>query len=162
VVFTTALFLSGYAIQQRTLRDLRAAIRPDARPSPKVYLPDGFKVSTTELEDRTVVYLDAGERDPEPSQQETIIDIKPTISGEAEPNVEKLEPDGSQKPQDGPEQQHEQAAEKQKHGAEEDIISEDIALPKPLSRFERRRQIKEEIRRLSQGESPVYYQRRLW
>lgn len=33
---------------------------------------------------------------------------------------------------------------------------------KPISRAERRRLIKEEIRRLSQGEQPVYYQRRLW
>lgn len=33
---------------------------------------------------------------------------------------------------------------------------------KPVSRAERRRLIKEEIRRLAQGEQPVYYQRRLW
>lgn len=33
---------------------------------------------------------------------------------------------------------------------------------KPLSRAERRRRIKQDIRDLSQGEGPVYYQRRLW
>lgn len=33
---------------------------------------------------------------------------------------------------------------------------------KPVSRAERRRLIKEEIFRLSQGDEPVYYQRRLW
>lgn len=33
---------------------------------------------------------------------------------------------------------------------------------KPISRAERRRLIKEEIQRLSQGETPIYYQRRLW
>lgn len=33
---------------------------------------------------------------------------------------------------------------------------------KPISRAERRRRIKQEIRELSQGETPVYYQRRLW
>lgn len=33
---------------------------------------------------------------------------------------------------------------------------------KPISRAERRRLIKEEIMRLSQGDEPVYYQRRLW
>jgi hypothetical protein len=32
----------------------------------------------------------------------------------------------------------------------------------PLSRAERRRRIKAEIQRLSQGDTPVYYQRRLW
>lgn len=33
---------------------------------------------------------------------------------------------------------------------------------KPISRAERRRLIKEDIQRLSQGETPLYYQRRLW
>lgn len=33
---------------------------------------------------------------------------------------------------------------------------------KPISRAERRRRIKEEIMRLSQGEEKGYYQRRLW
>jgi hypothetical protein len=33
---------------------------------------------------------------------------------------------------------------------------------KPVSRAERRRRIKEEIKRLSQGETPLYYQRRLY
>ncbi|KAF4587346.1 hypothetical protein GQ602_004039 [Ophiocordyceps camponoti-floridani] len=32
ILCTLALFLSGYAIQQRTLRDLRAAIRPHESP----------------------------------------------------------------------------------------------------------------------------------
>lgn len=47
----------------------------------------------------------------------------------------------------------------QKHPDPEDKENES---PKPISRAERRRLIKEEIRRLSQGEAPVYYQRRLW
>lgn len=33
---------------------------------------------------------------------------------------------------------------------------------KPLSRVERRKRIKAEIQRLSKGEAPVYYQRRLY
>jgi len=33
---------------------------------------------------------------------------------------------------------------------------------KPMSRAERRRRIKEEIMKLSQGEERGYYQRRLW
>lgn len=33
---------------------------------------------------------------------------------------------------------------------------------KPLSRVERRQRIKAEIQRLSKGDAPVYYQRRLW
>lgn len=42
------------------------------------------------------------------------------------------------------------------------VPNPDDANQKPISRAERRRLIKEEIARLSQGEQPVYYQRRLW
>jgi hypothetical protein len=58
--FTTALFLSGYAIQARTLRDLRAAIRPQARTAaPRIALPDRFRETTAELADGTVVVLES-------------------------------------------------------------------------------------------------------
>ena len=33
---------------------------------------------------------------------------------------------------------------------------------RPISRAERRRRIKAEIQRLAQGDTPIYYQRRLW
>ena len=33
---------------------------------------------------------------------------------------------------------------------------------KPVSRAERRRRIKEELRVMTEGNTPVYYQRRLW
>ncbi|TWU71900.1 hypothetical protein ED733_001800 [Metarhizium rileyi] len=56
LLFTLALFLSGYALQQRTLQDLRVAIRPGhIRPSPKAHLPNYFKRETVELQDGTVV-----------------------------------------------------------------------------------------------------------
>jgi hypothetical protein len=63
--FTLALFLSGYALQQRTLRHLREAIKPKPKPapSPLIFLPDRFKDAdrfskdTTELEDGTVVVI---------------------------------------------------------------------------------------------------------
>ncbi|KAM7192385.1 hypothetical protein V8F33_008398 [Rhypophila sp. PSN 637] len=58
IFFTTALFLSGYAIQQRTLRDLRAAIRAPPQPEPKIFLPDRFKTSTTELADGTIIEVE--------------------------------------------------------------------------------------------------------
>ncbi|GKT96266.1 hypothetical protein Ct61P_14116 [Colletotrichum tofieldiae] len=38
----------------------------------------------------------------------------------------------------------------------------DASNQKPISRAERRRLIKEELRRLAEGEEKVYYQRRLW
>lgn len=57
---TTALFLSGYVIQQRTVGHLRAAIRPN--PSPHIYIPDRFRQDTTELADGTIVVLDEYDR----------------------------------------------------------------------------------------------------
>ncbi|KAK7734745.1 hypothetical protein SLS53_007851 [Cytospora paraplurivora] len=56
ISFTTALFLSGYVIQQRTVRNLRAAIKPNT--SPQVYIPDEFRTDTSELADGTLVVLD--------------------------------------------------------------------------------------------------------
>ncbi|KAG6082244.1 hypothetical protein E4U31_001783 [Claviceps sp. LM219 group G6] len=56
VTICVALFLSGYTLQQRTLQDLRVAIRPDhTRPSPKAHLPGYFKRQTTTLDDGTVI-----------------------------------------------------------------------------------------------------------
>ncbi|UNI13666.1 hypothetical protein JDV02_000388 [Purpureocillium takamizusanense] len=73
ILCTLALFLSGYAIQQRTLRDLRAAIRPrETRPSPKAHLPDRFRTSTTELGDGTVVLLES-DADKEAKEVERLV-----------------------------------------------------------------------------------------
>lgn len=44
-LFTSALFLSGYVLQQQTVRDLRAAIKPKpAPPVARLYLPTQFAV----------------------------------------------------------------------------------------------------------------------
>ncbi|KAI1212776.1 uncharacterized protein F4807DRAFT_457574 [Annulohypoxylon truncatum] len=155
VLCTAALFLSGYVIQQRTLRDLRSAIKinREPRPSPKIYLPDRFKKSTTELEDGTVVDLDdprlGSRRRKNTVEEDDIIIVRPTF------------------PDEKSEQQKPVKAEQNNaHGAgveTPDIEDEAMKTPqKPISRAERRRQIKEEIRRLSEGTERVYYQRRLW
>ncbi|KAK0628613.1 hypothetical protein B0T17DRAFT_523226 [Bombardia bombarda] len=92
-IFTTALFLSGYAIQQRTLRDLRQAIKPSPRPDTQIFLPDRFKKSTTELKDGTVVIVpdDADDKyggggiggmQRQREQQNTVIEIRPTLPQE--------------------------------------------------------------------------------
>ena len=42
-LFTGALFLSGYVLQQQTVRDLRAAIKPEPTPpAARLYLPTQF------------------------------------------------------------------------------------------------------------------------
>ncbi|KAK4162444.1 hypothetical protein QBC43DRAFT_321383 [Cladorrhinum sp. PSN259] len=92
--FTLALFLSGYAIQQRTLREIRAAIKAPPKPSPKIFLPDRFKQSTTELEDGTIIIVD--DPDYESSRPPTMhvdVEVKPT-----EPESDKSE---AQQEQDG-------------------------------------------------------------
>ncbi|RYP90303.1 hypothetical protein DL770_003599 [Monosporascus sp. CRB-9-2] len=166
VLFTGALFLSGYVVQQKTLNKLRAAVSQQMapRPSPKInfYLPDRFQHSTTELEDGSVVGVSPdpdldlddvlnggkGERD----KGGVVVEVRPTTMREdtEEGEGDGGESDGAQKPKP--------AAAAAAAGYDNAVEEEQ----KPLSRAERRRRIKEEIQRLSQGDEPVYYQRRLW
>lgn len=198
-------------IQQRTVRNLRAAIRPDT--SPQIYLPDRFRDDTTELADGTIVMLDEYNRPVRLKSGRISIgkasEVPEEVGGEplgegqeaVEIQVQETLPEAL----DAQEQQKVMATEEsattveevpQAHDAQEDIErqppSEEVVkvqvqpqaspwelrnedLPreepverapeseeKPISRAERRRLIKEEIQRLSQGETPIYYQRRLW
>ncbi|KAF7562730.1 hypothetical protein G7046_g1393 [Stylonectria norvegica] len=164
VLCTLALFLSGYAIQQRTLRELRIAIRPrPSRPSPKVNLPDRFKASTTELEDGTILVLDSETEDYSNDQQQAFIEVKPT-----EPDAESQEQE-----EEPPHQEEEPKKDKSQIVQElQAKIAEQVSgvehpdpaakNQKPISRAERRRLIKEEIKRLSHTDQPMGYQRRLW
>ena len=167
---TAALFLSGYVLQQRTLRDLRAAVKPAPRPSPKIFLPDRFKQSTTELADGTVIALD----DEAAHTGDVTIEVKPTLPDEA--GVRHPNPDGDvdvgtakahtkEQPTKTEKGQSKNSSSNKKDtkgkGSPADDGS-DSPPQKPLSRAERRRRIKEEIMKLSQGEERGYYQRRLW
>jgi hypothetical protein len=117
------------------------------RPSPKIYLPDRFTSDTTELEDGTVVELNTPDIDSllESKNADIIVEVRPsTEDGNA-----------GRKPLLGA--GNDMAARKEKIGNMDEM--ED---GKPISRAERRRRIKAEIQRLSQGDEPVYYQRRLW
>jgi hypothetical protein len=151
VLFTLALFLSGYAIQQRTLRDLRRAIRPDPRPSPKIYLPDRFKKSTTELEDGSIIEIGDedlianDERQRKQQKEEVVIEIRPTVPEDTGAGA-------VQRP----------LAEEKADSRQEIDDKATGGRKEPESRAERRRRIKQEIQELSQGEGPMYYQRRLW
>lgn len=156
ILCTLALFLSGYVIQQRTLRELRIAIKPrSSRPSPKVYLPDRFKASTTELEDGTIVVVET-EAEVETKEQVQVIEVKESVPEE----VQQDEPEEAKKDEpevvEGPQAKVEGSS----WGVEHPDPS--VKSQKPISRAERRRLIKEEIKRLSQADKPMYYQRRLW
>ncbi|KAI5861069.1 hypothetical protein GGS23DRAFT_598947 [Durotheca rogersii] len=179
ILCTAALFLSGYVIQQRTLRDLRAAIRPKRvpRPSPKVYyLPDDSPVAAEQP------IAEA----PRPQGHDDFVVIRPSLPGQR-PRSRDASKSGQLQPVAAPVREEEEEEEEDEVGEREDdvgvadaaagageeqeggggggndgntdgIVSDE----KPISRAERRRRIKEEIRRLSEGMEPVYYQRRLW
>lgn len=176
VFFTTALFLSGYAIQQRTLRDLREAIKP--KPRPKIYLPDRFKKSTMELEDGTIVdiedpvdhgdYVPSWERQRQQQQQQeqqVAIQVPPSVAQAIEGGA-----DDAPARQEIPRPSRDEAGSRGGAAGEDGASSSsswmsgdvDEKTQKPISRAERRRRIKQEIERLSQVESPMPYQRRLW
>jgi hypothetical protein len=171
VLCTAALFLSGYVIQQRTLRDLRQAIKPTPRPSPKLFLPNRFKQTTTELEDGTIVILDDG-GGGSGTKQELVVEVKPSVAEDASNEQQSNPDDNAHLDRDGSavtEQPAKTAKGKTKgKGSKKGNGKDSAADPasespqKPMSRAERRRRIKEEIMRLSQGEERGYYQRRLW
>ncbi|OTB01797.1 hypothetical protein M426DRAFT_323153 [Hypoxylon sp. CI-4A] len=166
VLCTAALFFSGYVIQQRTLHDLRAAIKTnrEPRPSPKIYLPDRFKKATTELEDGTVVDLDdprlGSRRRKGASEEDEIVIIRPTFPDEKK--HKKPKKSEKQKPAVPNEKDNDDVAAAGARGETQDGGERATDEQKPISRAERRRQIKEEIRRLSEAAEPIYYQRRLW
>ncbi|KAL2754019.1 hypothetical protein ACRALDRAFT_209485 [Sodiomyces alcalophilus JCM 7366] len=191
---TTALFLSGYALQQRTFNQLRTAIKQQSsRPSAKPYLPDRFHSTTTELEDGTIIVLELGgdagaladtrtqskklQREQE-EQSGTVIEIKPSVSSDTPMDelVQKVFEEGTASRDEVAEvlrlaQAHaeaEMAAQSERERnlrlqTDRNQLHPDPAAEtqKPLSRAERRKLIKEEIRRLSYDDEPVYYQRRL-
>ncbi|KAK1590922.1 uncharacterized protein LY79DRAFT_553606 [Colletotrichum navitas] len=167
---TAALFLSGYVIQQRTLGQLRQAIKPESRSSPKAsyYVPEHLKAA-----------------DGAGKQDQIIIEVKPTV-----PERQKQQQDKKKAGQKAAGwtsdmwQKITSSSEKEEKGgvSKEDLENMDererniegwkvkdqknpdpeASNQKPISRAERRRLIKEELRRLAEGQEKVYYQRRLW
>ncbi|PTB41580.1 uncharacterized protein TrAFT101_009811 [Trichoderma asperellum] len=180
---TSALFLSGYAIQQRTLRDLRAAIRP--RQSPKAHLPEEFRGALADIEESELIVLETeGQRwsrearsmgpqarvsDAEIQVEETPVEpeseSKPELKAEQKEEGQKEAPaaipDGepTKKQLEMLEKIQQTVADKSWAVENPDPLSKNKA---PISRAQRRKMIKDEILRLSQSDKPVYYQRRLW
>ncbi|TDZ21015.1 hypothetical protein Cob_v005886 [Colletotrichum orbiculare MAFF 240422] len=170
---TAALFLSGYVIQQRTLTQLRAAIKPgfDPRPSPKTSykVPDHLK----SVGQDAPLYAD-GRKD------QVVIEVNPTVpeqrqkkaagqkgSGWTSDMWQKMV-SGSEKEEEGVSREELEKLDERERNIKGWKVKDqkhpdpEANSEKPISRAERRRLIKEEIKRLSQGEEPVYYQRRLW
>lgn len=153
VFFTAALFLSGYAIQQRTLRDLRAAIKP--KPSPKIILQDQFR-KPKDVSRSGAPVRDAG-------TPEIVIEVRPTLPEDAVDTSHKQQPKlGEEEEEEESEDGVMQQPKKQKKQGTSDGDAEVGQPEKPISRAERRRRIKEEIMKLAEGQERGYYQRRLW
>ncbi|KAI0453379.1 hypothetical protein F5B21DRAFT_288011 [Xylaria acuta] len=156
---TSALFISGCLIQQRTLRDLRSAIRPAVvtRPKPKVWDTEALRrtKTTIRLEDGTLVEIQnphaevAVDPSSQPQEGETI-EVRPTPPDVEEPAQKPIALAGEDDGEDDSALDVKDSWDGVQEGGE------------PLSRAERRRRIKAEIQRLSRGDEPVYYQRRLW
>ena len=161
--FTTALFLSGYAIQQRTLREIRASIKPPPRPSQLIFLPDRFKKMTTELSDGSIVVIDEEDEYPLPR-------VGPIIHVEQTPRVDEVAILGPEDAEPDVGDEIDIDMEIQAEDSDMSLESKDTAqIPqregrprKKISAAERRRRIKDELKRLAMGTNRGTYQRRLY
>lgn len=188
ISFTSALFLSGYVLQQATVRDLRAAIKPQmVRPPPElqIYLPPQFRdedldqrgiVDATPVEVETFSNahgeeakdIEVGsEEDGNSSEesQENAEDEEDMIGAtrwqKEKKRKERLLADSQQVQK--PLQQQEIVAQDQHEAS--DQPTEDTKVEqeqRPLSKAERRKKIKEEILAAGEGESYKGYRRRKW
>lgn len=172
--------MSGYAIQQRTLRDLRSAIkprqpRPRPQPLPKFHLPEQFRKTKT-LEDGTIIDIEdqkevESERVEEVvvTREEPVVEIPQT---EPEPEIEQEPlPVHDEKPSKGEDGDASRAQIAMMEALQSQVAQKSWAVEHPdplakskvpISRAQRRQLIKDEIHRLSTGNEKVYYQRRLW
>ncbi|CAK7224471.1 hypothetical protein SBRCBS47491_005562 [Sporothrix bragantina] len=172
VLCTFALFISGYVLQQRTLRQLRQSIRMPKPEPPKIFLPDRFNKMTTELADGTIVTIDTEGEEENANGHGIITANNAPSKSQASPLV------GGHKDKDG-QATAEPVVEVRpsQPGAEDETqskqtqreLSKTIVVPaapekkqKPISKAERRRLIKEELMKMAANDKPVYYQRRLY
>lgn len=138
-------------LQQRTLRELRAAIKPIPEPSPKIFLPDRFKKTTTELPDGTVVVVDDDNEKPG-------IEVRLTSAGtpaEQKP-ISKRKSSANNSPGEGRYNKRSGARQKDDKDTSE----------QSMSRAERRRRIKQDLMKAAPKEGEMkgtrYVRRRLW
>jgi hypothetical protein len=171
-IFTIALFLSGYVLQQQTVRDLRAAIKPQLmrpKPGPDLYLPPQF---------RDAVYWEARGVVDAVRVEESVGEGGESEKAVGDEDRRKEEEDnmiGATRWQ--------KAAARKKKLMEEQALKEERKLiveaqigvvgeeeknvasepsEKPVSRAERRRKIKDQILAEGEGEGFKGYRRRVW
>ncbi|KAL2128825.1 hypothetical protein VTI74DRAFT_8589 [Chaetomium olivicolor] len=168
ILCTAALFLSGYVIQQRTLRDLRAAIKPAQKLEPLIFLPDRFKKQTTELPGGSIIEL---EDDVGRGKDGPVIEVRPTIpdniaSQKAFPDPRQRSPTALVNLDRAASQTDEQPAKTRKQQSKKKMEGKGAPQEQqPMSRAERRKRIRQEIIKSSQAQDKVkggYHQRKWW
>ncbi|TGO58263.1 hypothetical protein BCON_0057g00510 [Botryotinia convoluta] len=185
--FTTALFLSGYVLQQQTVRDLREAIKPQfqaklvglevpdnlninadrsgRKGQVEVFLPKKFENEAVVREGNIRAEI---KRDVEEESDEVVRKNRKNKKGRGEENEEwsgveleesviEVRKDYGSVEREGESAGSVDNTEGIKKGGEGEI-----AVPeKPLSRAERRRRIKEELVTSGEGETFNGYRRRV-
>lgn len=160
-LFTSALFLSGYVLQQQTVRDLRAAIKPKPTPeAARMYLPKQFMVQPTPSPNAGMAGVNTETQASDGSEimveaKNLSNDIPQEGDGHMDPSV--VEGRRTRRPA----QYDLGSAQDQKPMALADDLP-DVLEEKPLSRAERRKKIKEEILAAGEGEGFKGYKRRQW
>lgn len=180
VSFTLALFLSGYVLQQATVRDLRAAIKPQmVQPLAELQVnlnSDTQAGPSTEDQvlDTSHVAVDGfGDEGKTVNTSEEII-VQETV-GKITDDPESSEDDmvGATRWQKAQRMKQKLLAEQQKaqkpihdirppSTKDSKLASKELLAEKPLSKAERRKKIKEEIIAAGQGETFQGYRRRMW
>jgi hypothetical protein len=148
-LFTAALFLSGYVLQQQTVRDLRAAIKPQLvrHSGPDLFLPpqfgkDGYLVDA--------VVIETTHKDIESGEDDDMIGATRRQKAERK-KMKEIEAAKAQK--------------RSEHEISQDANSNNRETKKEekvFSRAERRKRIKEQILADGDGESFKGYRRRMW
>ncbi|TAQ85805.1 hypothetical protein B7494_g5872 [Chlorociboria aeruginascens] len=167
-IFTTALFLSGYVLQQQTVRDLREAIKPQPRPErPRIYLPPQFAVQENGADAQ--IYGDDAVTDGNAGDIYEELDAESKGRGVESGGEEAAQiPFSMQQEASNSVSEDVSMEEIQKYSQEilVDVSEAQDPAPspmeKPMSRAARRKKIKEEILAAGEGESFKGYRRRMW
>jgi hypothetical protein len=152
-LFTLALFLSGYTLQQQTVRDLQAAIKPKEVPKQALlYLPPQFGGGS-------------GQAKPSPKEQgrgRTVVEVKQSRGETAK--VGKLKSIEQESGESGtmPSKHANLYDLPQKTDHEPMVETEAGKEERPIGRAERRRRIKEELTVGSEEAGFKGYRRRMW
>ncbi|EGX91085.1 hypothetical protein CCM_05242 [Cordyceps militaris CM01] len=162
---TLGLFLSGYVIQQRTVNDLRDAIRPRIRPVTKPHLPERFKSRITELADGSIVFYES-EADEEAHSQRQHIEIRESKTPQPPSESKEARADREEEAKRATRKQLQMLQDIQSKVAQQSWAVENpdpwAKSRVPVDAVERRQMIRDELKRLSMSDGPVPWSKRIW